>query len=78
MAPCTHRMQIVTLAVTEQEPYCSQLEAMIVAHVIPAFRSPHGHLRAKACWVAGEYASIRWAWLKSILLPCCLHRSQHA
>ena len=44
-----------------QEPYCSQLEAMIVAHVIPAFRSPHGHVRAKANWVTGQYASIRCA-----------------
>ena len=26
--------------------------------VMPCFDSPYGHLRAKACWVAGQYADI--------------------
>ena len=37
---------------------------MLLQHVVPLFDSPHGHLRAKACWLAGHYADVRgdgWA-----------------
>ncbi|KAG6549125.1 hypothetical protein Mapa_009351 [Marchantia paleacea] len=40
------------------EPYKSSLELMLVQHVYPEFGSPAGHLRAKAAWVAGQYADI--------------------
>ncbi|KAF6165461.1 hypothetical protein GIB67_028020 [Kingdonia uniflora] len=40
------------------EPYKSELEHMLVQHVFPEFISPAGHLRAKAAWVAGQYAHI--------------------
>lgn len=42
----------------KREPYCHQLEEMLMAHVLPEFASARGHLRAKACWVAGMYADI--------------------
>jgi hypothetical protein len=42
----------------QTEPYKSQLEHMLVTHVYPEFSSPMGHLRAKAAWVAGQYADI--------------------
>ncbi|GLJ28027.1 hypothetical protein SUGI_0550340 [Cryptomeria japonica] len=45
----------------QTEPYKSQLEQMLVQHVFPEFRSQVGHLRAKAAWVAGQYASITFA-----------------
>lgn len=38
--------------------YKEQLEPMLAAHVLPAFASPHGHVRAKAAWCAGVYAEI--------------------
>ena len=41
-----------------QEPYKQQLEPMLLQYVMPAFESECGHLRAKACWVAGQYADI--------------------
>ncbi len=34
---------------------------MLMTHVAPLFRSPHGHLRAKAAWVSGVYADIKFA-----------------
>jgi hypothetical protein len=43
------------------EPYKSDLERMLVAHVYPEFNNPVGHLRAKAAWVAGQYASITFS-----------------
>ncbi|XP_042514589.1 importin beta-like SAD2 [Macadamia integrifolia] len=45
----------------QTEPYKSELERMLVQHVFPEFRSPAGHLRAKAAWVAGQYAHINFA-----------------
>jgi len=31
-----------------------------VQYVLPTFASPAGHLRAKAAWVAGQFADIRF------------------
>lgn len=45
----------------QSEPYKSELETMLVQHVFPEFSSPVGHLRAKAAWVAGQYASINFS-----------------
>nr|KJB37955.1 hypothetical protein B456_006G228100 [Gossypium raimondii] len=45
----------------QTEPYKSELEHMLMQHVFPEFRSPVGHLRAKAAWVAGQYARINFS-----------------
>ncbi|XP_042481836.1 importin beta-like SAD2 [Macadamia integrifolia] len=45
----------------QTEPYKFELERMLVQHVFPEFSSPAGHLRAKAAWVAGQYAHINFA-----------------
>ncbi|XP_051127238.1 importin beta-like SAD2 isoform X2 [Andrographis paniculata] len=45
----------------QAEPYKSELELMLVQHVFPEFNSPVGHLRAKAAWVAGQYAHINFS-----------------
>ncbi|GJM85010.1 hypothetical protein PR202_ga00737 [Eleusine coracana subsp. coracana] len=45
----------------QTDPYKSELERMLVQHVFPEFNSPVGHLRAKAAWVAGQYAHINFS-----------------
>ncbi|XVF65538.1 hypothetical protein PTKIN_Ptkin09bG0257100 [Pterospermum kingtungense] len=45
----------------QTEPYKSELEHMLMQHVFPEFRSPVGHLRAKAAWVAGQYAYVNFS-----------------
>eukprot|EP00887_Chlorella_sp_A99_P003658 scaffold7.g3658.t1 len=45
----------------QKRPYSGQLEPMLLQHVVPLFASPHGHLRAKAAWLAGTYADIEFA-----------------
>ncbi|KAA8527329.1 hypothetical protein F0562_034574 [Nyssa sinensis] len=45
----------------QTEPYKSELERMLVQHVFPEFSSPMGHLRAKAAWVAGQYAHVNFS-----------------
>lgn len=32
---------------------------MLAAHVLPTFNSQYGHLRAKACWLAKEFADVQ-------------------
>lgn len=43
-----------------QAPYKHQLEPMLVQYVQPLFAAPAGHLRAKAAWVSGTFADIRF------------------
>lgn len=43
-----------------QAPYKNQLEGLLLNNVMPCFDSPYGHLRAKACWVAGQFADIEF------------------
>nr|CAB3484159.1 unnamed protein product [Digitaria exilis] len=45
----------------QTDPYKGELERMLVQHVFPEFSSPVGHLRAKASWVAGQYAHIKFS-----------------
>lgn len=41
-----------------QKSYRTQLETMLLQFVLPAFSSPYGHLRSKACWLSGQFADI--------------------
>lgn len=41
-----------------QEPYKSQVGALLMNLVAPCLSSPYGHLRAKAAWVAGVYSDV--------------------
>ncbi|KAK3145078.1 hypothetical protein QOZ80_4AG0322730 [Eleusine coracana subsp. coracana] len=45
----------------QTDPYKGELERMLVQHVFPEFSSHVGHLRAKAAWVAGQYAHINFS-----------------
>ena len=51
-------MQVQRPSLSLQAPYKNQLEGLLLNNVMPCFDSPYGHLRAKACWVAGQYADI--------------------
>ncbi|CAN6270635.1 unnamed protein product [Urochloa humidicola] len=45
----------------QTDPYKGELERMLVQHVFPEFSSHVGHMRAKAAWVAGQYAHIKFS-----------------
>jgi hypothetical protein len=38
----------------------ANLENVMTNYVLPSFSSPEPYIRAKACWVAGLYALIKW------------------
>mgnify|MGYP001251430690 CR=1 FL=1 len=40
--------------------YKESLEQMLVEHVAPAFHSPFGNVRARACWTAAQFAAINF------------------
>lgn len=44
-----------------KSPYREQVEAMLLTFVAPCFESAHGHLRAKACWVAKEFSDFTFS-----------------
>ena len=40
--------------------YKEQMETFLVQIVFPEFQSPHGHLRARACWVLQYYCEVNY------------------
>ncbi|XP_020111634.1 importin beta-like SAD2 isoform X2 [Ananas comosus] len=56
-----HAIGVLSSILKQMEPYKSQLECMLLTHVIPDFMSSVAHLRAKAAWVAGLYADIEFS-----------------
>lgn len=40
--------------------YKSQMEQLLAQFVFPEFSSPHGHLRARACWVLQHFCNIKF------------------
>jgi hypothetical protein len=40
--------------------YKDQMEQMLVTHVLPEFASPHGYMRARACWVLHCFSEVRF------------------
>ena len=45
----------------QRKNYRSQLESMLVSHVFPEFRSPLGHLRARACCMIHQFAEVKFS-----------------
>ena len=40
--------------------YKTQMEQLLAQFVFPEFVSPHGHLRARACWVLHYFCNIKF------------------
>ncbi|KAI4503803.1 hypothetical protein M0802_001206 [Mischocyttarus mexicanus] len=44
----------------KKKMYREQMDKMLVQHVFPEFNSPHGHMRARACWVLHYFSEIKF------------------
>ena len=44
----------------EKSFYKDQMGKFLVEIVFPEFSSPHGHLRARACWVLHHFADVEY------------------
>ncbi|XP_033221606.1 importin-7 [Belonocnema kinseyi] len=40
--------------------YKDQMDKMLMQYVFPEFNSPHGHMRARACWVLHYFSEIKF------------------
>ncbi|KAL7049000.1 hypothetical protein ACKWTF_003564 [Chironomus riparius] len=43
----------------KKKVFKDQVETLLVTYVFPGFQSPHGHLRARSCWVLHSFSEIR-------------------
>lgn len=44
----------------KKKEYRDQIEQMLTTYIFPEFNSPHGHLRARACWVLHNFGDIKF------------------
>ena len=44
----------------KKKEYREQMEQMLTTYIFPEFQSPHGHLRARACWVLHSFGDVKF------------------
>lgn len=44
----------------KKKQYRNEVEQMLTAYVFPEFQSPHGHMRARACWVLQAFGDVEF------------------
>lgn len=44
----------------KKQIYKEQMDKMLMQYVFPEFHSPHGHMRARACWVLHYFSKIKF------------------
>ncbi|KAK6629508.1 hypothetical protein RUM43_003325 [Polyplax serrata] len=55
-----HMVGTLADVLNRKKMYEDQLETMLCQHVLPQFSSPHGHMRARACWVLHYFSEIKF------------------
>lgn len=43
-----------------KQGYRDQMEQMLTTYIFPEFNSPHGHMRARACWVLCKFSEVKF------------------
>lgn len=44
----------------KKKEYRDQVEQMLTHYIFPEFNSPHGHMRARACWVLHNFSEVKF------------------
>lgn len=55
-----HMIGAVADILLKRKIYKDQAEMMITSHVFPEFVSPHGYLRARACWMLHYFSDLKY------------------
>ncbi|XP_076310776.1 importin-7 msk isoform X2 [Tachypleus tridentatus] len=55
-----HMVGTVADILLKKKFYKDQMENMLVMYVFPEFSSPHGYMRARACWVLHYFSEIKF------------------
>lgn len=54
-----HMVGTLADVLLKKKLYRDQMETMLTTYVLPEFASPHGHMRARACWVLQYFCDIK-------------------
>lgn len=54
-----HMVGTLADVLLKKKMYRDQMEVMLTTYVLPEFASPHGHMRARACWVLQYFCDIK-------------------
>ncbi|XP_024215607.1 importin-7 isoform X1 [Halyomorpha halys] len=55
-----HMVGTLAEVLFKKKQYKEQMEQMMVQYVFPEFQSPHGHMRARACWVLHYFNDMKF------------------
>ncbi|XP_024936416.1 importin-7 isoform X2 [Cephus cinctus] len=55
-----HMVGSVADILLRKKLYKEQMDKMLLQYVFPEFNSPHGHMRARACWVLRFFSEIKF------------------
>lgn len=65
-----HIVGAVAPVLLRKNMYKDQVELMLVSYVFPEFLSPHGFLRARACWVLKSFAKVQFKNQENLVTAC--------
>jgi hypothetical protein len=65
-----HIVGAVAPVLLKKNMYKDQVEMMLVSYVFPEFSSPHGFLRARACWVLKSFAKVQFQSQDNLVNAC--------
>lgn len=54
-----HMVGSLAEVLPKKKVFKNQVEQLLVTYVFPGFQSPHGHLRARSCWVLHNFSDIK-------------------
>lgn len=71
-----HMVGSLAEVLLKKKIFKDQVETLLMTYVFPEFASPHGHLRARACWVLHYFSEIK---LKNVqILPEIMRLTSNA
>lgn len=65
-----HIIGAVAPVLLKKNVYKDQVEMMLVSYVFPEFISPHGFLRARACWALKQFARVEFKSQENLINAC--------
>ncbi|KAK2707971.1 hypothetical protein QYM36_015599, partial [Artemia franciscana] len=55
-----HMVGALSEVLVKKKLYRSQMDSLLAQYVLPEYQSPHGHLRARACWVMHHFCEVKF------------------
>lgn len=55
-----HMLGMLAEILLKKKVYRNEVEQMLMTYIFPEFNSPHGHMRARACWVLHSFSDANY------------------